>query len=124
MWWHEEPPAGGGGHLLESRRNTQHSILYLNSTRSCAAFGVETRWGCGVQSGRYDPDMGRLRAVFTSQRQVRGQTFDDLAAASGLSRQTLLNLSAGRYNGDLRTWAILARTWEVALDELIAPIWD
>jgi len=38
-------------------------------------------------------------------------TFDELAEASGPARQTLLNLSAGRVRGDLRTWAILARTW-------------
>ncbi|WP_202970238.1 MULTISPECIES: hypothetical protein [Actinomycetes] len=51
-------------------------------------------------------------------------TFDELAAASGLARQTLLNLSAGRYHGEVQTWAILARTWGMSLDDLIAPIWD
>lgn len=51
-------------------------------------------------------------------------TFDELAAASGLARQTLLNISAGRYYGEVQTWAILARTWGVLLDDLIAPIWD
>lgn len=51
-------------------------------------------------------------------------TFDELAEASGLARQTLLNLSAGRFHGDLKTWAILAKTWDVSLDDLIAPIWD
>lgn len=51
-------------------------------------------------------------------------TFDELAEASGLARQTLLNLSAGRFYGDLKTWAILAKTWDVPLDDLIAPIWD
>lgn len=50
-------------------------------------------------------------------------TFDELAEASGLARQTLLNLSAGRFYGDLKTWAILAKTWDVSLDDLIAPIW-
>ena len=74
--------------------------------------------------GPIEPDMGRLRAVFTEQRKARGQTFDELARASGLSRQTLLNISAGRYRGDLRTWAILARCWGMSLDKLIAPIWE
>lgn len=74
-------------------------------------------------TGPFEPDMGRLRAVFTAQRKAHGQTFDELASTSGLSRQTLLNLSAGRYVGDLRTWAILARTWGMSLDELTAPIW-
>lgn len=68
--------------------------------------------------------MDQLRGVFKTQRSSRGQTFDQLAAASGLARQTLLNLSAGRFHGDLRTWAILAHTWEISLDELIAPIWE
>lgn len=72
----------------------------------------------------FEPDMGRLRAVFTEQRKAHGQTFDELAAISGLARQTLLNLSAGRYIGDLRTWAILARTWDISLDDLTAPIWE
>lgn len=72
----------------------------------------------------YDPDMTRLRAVFREQREAHGQTFDQLCANSGLSRQTLVNLSAGRYVGDLRTWAILARTWGMTLDELLTPIWD
>jgi len=77
-----------------------------------------------VQPGPHDPQMDRLRDVFRAQRQAHHQTFEDLADASGLARQTLLNLSAGRYNGDLRTWAILARTWEISLDVLIAPIWE
>ena len=33
-------------------------------------------------------------------------TFDELAAASGLARQTLLNLSAGRYHGEVQAWAM------------------
>ena len=77
-----------------------------------------------MPSRPHDPDMDRLREVFRTQRQAHHQTFDQLEAASGLARQTLLNLSAGRYNGDLRTWAILARTWGISLDDLIAPIWE
>ncbi|MDN5767670.1 MAG: helix-turn-helix transcriptional regulator [Humibacillus sp.] len=72
----------------------------------------------------FDPDMTRMRAVFREQREAHGQTFDELCRQSGLARQTLVNLSAGRYVGDLRTWAILARTWDLSLDELLAPIWD
>lgn len=71
-----------------------------------------------------DPDLSRLANAFRDQRERSGMTFDELAAASGLARQTLLNLSAGRVNGDLRTWAILAKAWDVSLDELIAPIWE
>lgn len=67
--------------------------------------------------------MAVLREVFVRQRALSRMTFDDLADATGLSRQTLLNLSAGRMNGDLRTWLILARTWQVDLDELLLPVW-
>lgn len=70
-----------------------------------------------------EPDLTRLAEAFQAQRERSGMTFDELAAASGLARQTLLNLSAGRVRGDLRTWAILAKVWDVSLDELIAPIW-
>lgn len=72
----------------------------------------------------FDPTMERLQGVFQEQRQAHGQTYEQLAHASGLSRATLFNLNAGRYHGDLRTWSILARTWGMTLDELLAPIWD
>ena len=65
-----------------------------------------------------------LAEAFKAQRERSEMTFDELAAATGLARQTLFNLSAGRVNGDLRTWAILAKAWDVSLDELIAPIWE
>lgn len=71
-----------------------------------------------------EPDLTRLAGAFKAQRARSGMTFDELAAASGLARQTLLNVSAGRVAGDLRTWALLAKTWDVSLDELIAPIWE
>lgn len=71
-----------------------------------------------------EPDLTRLAGAFRTQRERSGMTFDELAAASGLARQTLFNISAGRFYGEVQTWAILARTWGVALDDLIAPIWD
>lgn len=71
-----------------------------------------------------EPDLDRLAQAFKDQRVKSGMTFDELAAASGLARQTLLNLSAGRVRGDLKTWAVLAKTWGVSLDDLIAPIWE
>lgn len=71
-----------------------------------------------------DPDLDRLAEAFKAHRDRSGMTFDQLADATGLARQTLLNLSAGRVYGDLRTWAILAKTWDVALDDIIAPIWE
>lgn len=71
-----------------------------------------------------EPNLDRLRVIFIERRAQAGQSFDDLARESGLARQTLLNISAGRYRGDLRTWLILARIWDVSLDELLAPVWE
>lgn len=71
-----------------------------------------------------EPDLTRLAEAFKAQRERSEMTFDELAAASGLARQTLLNLSAGRVHGDLRTWVILAKVWDVSLDKLIASIWE
>lgn len=68
--------------------------------------------------------MGQLRTVFNVQRDKSGMTYDDLAEASGISRRTLLNISSGKYVGDLKTWVVLAKVWGVSLDDLIAPVWD
>lgn len=50
-------------------------------------------------------------------------TFEQLSERSGLSRQTLLNISAGRYHGDLRTWLKLSRTFETPIDVMLADVW-
>ena len=50
-------------------------------------------------------------------------TFDALAEATGISRRSLLNISGGHSSGDLRTWLILARVWDVSLDELFTSTW-
>lgn len=64
-----------------------------------------------------------LRAIFVRQRDASGLTIDELAARTGLARGTLLNLSAGRFRGDLRTWLLLSQAFEVSLDDLLAPVW-
>lgn len=71
-----------------------------------------------------EPDMGQLRTVFNVQRDKSGMTYDDLAEASGISRRTLLNISSGKYVGDLKTWVVLAKVWGVPLDDLLAPVWS
>ncbi len=65
-----------------------------------------------------------MRAVFNAFRAESGLTYDQLAEATSVSRRTLLHISSGKYTGDLRTWLILARVWEVSLDDLFAPVWD
>ena len=71
-----------------------------------------------------DPDLTRLREVFNRLRDESGQSYDDLAQASGLSRRTLINIGTGATQGDLRTWLILSRTWGQSMDELLASVWE
>lgn len=71
-----------------------------------------------------EPNLTALQAIFKQRRAVSGMSYDALASRSGLTRGTLINLGTGRYRGDLRTWLLLSRAWEVTLDELMAPVWD
>lgn len=71
-----------------------------------------------------EPDLSRLRAVFNTNRASSGLTYEQLAERSGLHRQTLLNLASGSVKGDLRTWLLLSRAFEVPLDDLLTPVWD
>lgn len=70
-----------------------------------------------------DPDLSMLRVVFNTRRHETGWTFEELAERSGIARQTLLNLAAGRYRGDLLTWLRLSRAFGIGLDELLRPVW-
>ncbi|WP_245245373.1 helix-turn-helix transcriptional regulator [Micrococcus luteus] len=70
-----------------------------------------------------EPDMARLAHAFKVHKANSGMTYDELAEATGLARQTLLNLAAGRTYGDLRTWLILAKVWGVGLDVLTDGVW-
>lgn len=68
--------------------------------------------------------MARLAHAFKVHKANSGMTYDELAEATGLARQTLLNLAAGRTYGDLRTWLILARVWGTTLDEITSSAWE
>jgi len=76
-----------------------------------------------VQDVSPEPDWTQLRVAFNRARYTASLTFDELAERSGVSRQTLINLSQGRHIGDLRTWVLLSAALDVTLDTLIAPIW-
>ncbi|MGJ0204751.1 helix-turn-helix domain-containing protein [Leucobacter sp. gxy201] len=52
-----------------------------------------------------------------------GLTIEQLSEASGVSRQTILNLGSGKYFGDLKTWLKLSKALGIGLDELLAPVW-
>lgn len=71
-----------------------------------------------------EPNLDRLQAIFKAHRARSGMSYDQLASRSGLTRGTLINLGTGRYRGDLRTWLLLAKAWDLTLDELLAPVWE
>lgn len=71
-----------------------------------------------------EPDLSQLRAILVLHRAASGLTVEELAEKSGLTRGTLLNISSGRYRGDLRSWLLLARAFGISLDELLAPVWE
>ena len=73
--------------------------------------------------GPNEPDMSQLRVILNVARRDANMTFDMLVERSGVSRNTLLNISSGKFNGDLRTWLKLARAFGVSLDDLLSPVW-
>ena len=70
-----------------------------------------------------DPDLTQLRLIFNRRRYESGMTYERLAEASGVSRQTLLNLASGKYRGDIGTWLRLSRVFGVSMDEMLADVW-
>jgi putative transcriptional regulator len=77
-----------------------------------------------VTSSPPEPDLTQLRVALARARADAGWTFEQLSEQSGVSRQTLLNLSSGKHAGDLKTWLKLSRAFDVSLDDLLAPVWD
>lgn len=71
-----------------------------------------------------EPNLERLQGIFKDHRARSGMSYDALANRTGLTRGTLMNIATGRYRGDMRTWLLLSRAWDVTLDELLAPVWD
>ncbi|MEV8047673.1 helix-turn-helix transcriptional regulator [Streptomyces griseoluteus] len=65
-----------------------------------------------------DPDLNALRLELAHLRAVRGWTYDELAARSGLARRTLIEIEQGRTIGTLKTWHALAHALDTPLDEL------
>ncbi len=70
-----------------------------------------------------EPDLTQLRVIIGTARVRAGMTIEQLAEASGVSRQTILNLGSGKHHGDLKTWLRLSRALGIGLDELLAPVW-
>jgi len=77
-----------------------------------------------VPSRPPEPDLDQLRVAFNRARYAANLTFDQLAELSGVSRQTLINLSQGRHYGDLKTWLKLSAAFGVTVDELVGAVWS
>ncbi|MFI0910509.1 helix-turn-helix transcriptional regulator [Streptomyces abikoensis] len=71
-----------------------------------------------------DPNLDALRLELSRLRADRGWTYDELAARSGLSRRTLIELEQGRTVGSLATWHALAHALESPIDRLLGMLCD
>ncbi|MGV2920794.1 helix-turn-helix transcriptional regulator [Streptomyces alfalfae] len=64
-------------------------------------------------------DPAALRHSLSHLRARRGWSYDQLAAHSGLSRRTLIEIEQGRTIGTLATWHALAHAFGIPLGELL-----
>ncbi|MDI5973982.1 helix-turn-helix transcriptional regulator [Streptomyces sp. SL13] len=69
-----------------------------------------------------DPDFAALRLELSRLRAERGYTYDELAARSGLSRRTLIEIEQGRTIGSLATWHAIAHALQAPLDRLFTTL--
>ncbi|MEV5090331.1 helix-turn-helix transcriptional regulator [Streptomyces griseoincarnatus] len=69
-----------------------------------------------------EPDPTALRLSLARLRAQLGWSYDELAARSGLSRRTLIEIEQGRTIGTLATWHALAHAFSIPLGELLDPL--
>ncbi|MBP5910846.1 helix-turn-helix transcriptional regulator [Streptomyces sp. LBUM 1478] len=69
-----------------------------------------------------DPDLNALRLELARLRAVRGWTYDELAARSGLARRTVIEIEQGRTIGTLKTWHALAHALGTPLEQLFGTL--
>lgn len=69
-----------------------------------------------------DPNLDALRRELSRLRAERGWTYDELAARTGLSRRTLIEIEQGRTIGTLATWHALAHALGAPLDQLFGTL--
>ncbi|MDX2647510.1 helix-turn-helix transcriptional regulator [Streptomyces sp. PA03-1a] len=69
-----------------------------------------------------DPNLDALRQELSRLRAERGWTYDELAARTGLSRRTLIEIEQGRTIGTLATWHALAHALGAPLDRLFGTL--
>lgn len=65
-----------------------------------------------------DPNLDALRLELARLRAVRGWSYDELAARSGLARRTLIEIEQGRTIGTLKTWHALAHALSTPVEDL------
>jgi DNA-binding XRE family transcriptional regulator len=58
--------------------------------------------------------------VIKEQREKLVMSQADLARKAGLTRQTISNLEAGRYDPSYRTLRVLSRTFEIPLGTMLS----
>ncbi|PKV88216.1 helix-turn-helix transcriptional regulator [Streptomyces sp. TLI_146] len=66
-----------------------------------------------------EPNPTALRQLLSQLRAERSWSYDELAARSGLSRRTLIEIEQGRTVGSLATWHALAHAFGIPLGELL-----
>ncbi len=69
-----------------------------------------------------DPNLHELRLELSRLRAARGWTYDELAARTGLSRRTLIEIEQGRTIGTLATWHALAHALGAPVDHLLGTL--
>ncbi|WP_326779205.1 helix-turn-helix transcriptional regulator [Streptomyces sp. NBC_01445] len=69
-----------------------------------------------------EPDPTALWQSHSRLRAERGWSYDQLAARSGLSCRTLIEIERGRTIGSLATWHALAHAFSLPLGELLDPL--
>jgi len=71
------------------------------------------------------PNLEALRVAARAIKESRpGLTLDVLAARSGMSRNTVINLLTGARDGNLSSWYLLAHGLGVSLSDLVTHLDD
>ena len=69
-----------------------------------------------------DANLDELRLELSRLRAARGWSYDELAARSGLSRRTLIEIEQGRTIGTLATWHALAHALGAPIGQLLGTL--
>jgi transcriptional regulator with XRE-family HTH domain len=99
-----------------------YQVGSLDFNRASGAGSIQLTYQCGILHGMQDPDEvaalvgGNVRAL----RQQRRMTIDALAAASGVSRGTVIQVESARGNPSIATLCNLAAALQVGVASLVS----